>query len=123
MELIKMTTLSEILDLIGKADNNELDIIMDTARARRQEIAMENSASARVGMKVTFRNLSPRYLNGLTGTIMAINSTGSKGTIKLDDESTKRLAFTKQNRFYVELGTPYTMEGVPLSACDLSDEA
>jgi len=118
-----MTTLSEVLNRIGEADNNELDTIMDRARDRRREIAMENSASARVGMKVTFRNLSPRYLNGLVGTIIAINSTGSRGTIKLDDASTKQLAFTKQTRFHVELGTPYIMEGVPLSACDLSDEA
>jgi len=118
-----MTTLSEILDLIAKADKNELDAIIDMASARRQQIAMENSASARVGMKATFRNLSSRYLNGLTGTIIAINSTGSRGTIRLDEISTNRLALTRQNRFHVELGSQYTMEGAPLKACDFSDEA
>jgi hypothetical protein len=118
-----MTTLSEVLDWIAQADNEDLDVILDMLRMRRQTIAEANTALAKVGMKVTFRNLSPRYLNGLTGTIRAINSTGSRGTIKLDELSTNRLALTKQNRFHAEVGTTYTMEGVPLSACELSDEA
>jgi hypothetical protein len=118
-----MVKVIDIFDMIDAANVNELDLIINAATRRREAISSVNIKSARVGMQVTFRDLSPKYLNGLVGTIVTINSTGTRGAVKLDVASTNKLARTKQSRFYVESGTPYTMEGVPFKACDFSDEA
>jgi hypothetical protein len=118
-----MATIMEMFDLIDKANADELDMIVNAAKARRQFLTSTNVGFMKVGTKVSFRNLSPKYLNGLTGTVVAINSTGSRGTVKLDNDSTERLASTNQSRFYVESGIPYTMVGVPLKACDIVNEA
>jgi hypothetical protein len=84
-----MTTLQEVVAAIDSFDKDQLDIVATALRARekyvREAAARQALATLQVGQKVTLKGLSPKYLNGLTGTITARD--GEKFSVEFDEHS------------------------------------
>lgn len=116
------TTTVTLQDVIGfivtSADDADIDRIHDALRQRRRALAAVTAAAVRPGMDVRLDGLSPKYLNGLTGTVESIN--GNRCSVLLDEESTQNLRFAGK-RFYVPIDmTNYIMRGVPLQCAKVA---
>ena len=72
--------------LNGKLDDGDFERILDAIRRRRRTLRVIETAKTiavlEMGAKVELQGLSPKYLNGLTGTVEQINSTRIR--VKLD---------------------------------------
>jgi hypothetical protein len=119
-------TLTDVLSFIGgHADPDALDTILGVVRDRRRALADVAAHAVRVGATVRLHSLSPRYLNGLTGTVTAIPAArrGAKRrcTIRLDQTSVTRLAQADSSYAHLREETSYEMGGIPVAACHLVD--
>lgn len=97
--------------------DDELDRIVAAVNARRRTLREVRSAAVTIGSVVTIQNLSPAYLNGLTGKVEA-NSRGKRTRVdvRLDEQSTKILRF-QGGRFPVGADTTeYLLGGVPITS-------
>jgi hypothetical protein len=103
--------------ILSHATEQDLTRITEAVKQRRAALAAVRTASLTTGTPVRIANISPRYLNGLTGTLGRID--GKHATVILDAESTDRLRFTPSNkRFDVPFDTAsFDLPGVPLSCC------
>jgi hypothetical protein len=118
-------TLTEVLSFIGgHAEPDALDTILDVVRDRRRALADAAAHAVTVGATVR-HSLSPRYLNGLTGIVIAIPAArrGAKRrcTIRLDQTSVTRLAQADSSYAHLREETSYEMGGIPVAACHLVD--
>jgi hypothetical protein len=94
-------------------DVARLEIVL---QVRRKGLRTAQAAQARHGMAVVLDGLSPKYLNGLIGTIDGLN--GRRCSVLLSPESTDRLRHTTQKRFYVSADmTRFLLRGVPTTCC------
>lgn len=85
-----MTTFAEVLAFVGnEATDSQVRAIWDAGNARMKHVrslaAAENLGNLQPGQTVRLQGLKPKYLNGLTGTVQAIE--GSRIRVKLDDVS------------------------------------
>lgn len=114
-------TLTDALGFIATAaTNDDLDRIYEAANARakvlRDQRDAERAAVLTVGASVEVDGVRPKYLNGLRGTVASI--TGQRVTVTLDADSTRRLSYTRQTKFYVPVGADsYDLSGLPVGAC------
>lgn len=105
-------TTPDVVDyIVGSATDSDLAVIINAVKLRRKALAAVTAAAVRVGAQVTLGGLSPKYLNGLTGTVKSIS--GGRCTVTLDEASTTDLKY-RSTRFYV--GTEaktYDLTGIP----------
>jgi hypothetical protein len=112
-------TLSDALNFIlTSASNEDLSRVIDGIKSRRTILQTINAASVSIGASVKLDGLTPKYLNGLTGTVASIN--GRSATIKLDERSTKELRWSGRKRFFIAGdATEYPLGGIPLSTLSI----
>jgi hypothetical protein len=99
------------------SSDDELDRVVAAVNARRRTLREVRSAAVTIGSVVKIQNLSPAYLNGLTGTVEA-HSRGKRTRVevRLDETSTKILRF-QGGRFQVSAETTeYLLGGVPITS-------
>lgn len=116
------TALPELVDkIMGTATEDDLTQIEQAVGLRRRALRQVRAAAVTVGATVTITEISPKYLTGLSGTITTIDK-GRHASVRLDEESTTTLRFTRQRRFFVRPDvTEYTITGIPLSCCVVRD--
>jgi len=118
------TTITDVLGYIAtKATLDEVWVIFKAVKDRDRSLRKETAAKVSVGAEVKLDGLSPKLLNGLTGTVRSIN--GSSANVDLDSSS--RLLLSDKDRshkfyLYYDGETPYAMK-VPLSCCVLRGDA
>jgi hypothetical protein len=97
--------------IVARADETDLANILNAVKARRKALGQINASAVKVGATVTLDGLSPKYLNGLTGTVKSVS--GGRCTVTLDEASTNDLGF-RSTRFYVLPGSKtYDLAGIP----------
>ena len=113
-------TIDSTLDFIaGHADERQIDVIHAALRDRRKALAARRALAVTVGQTVTLDGLSPKYLNGLTGTVRTIK--GNRADVLLDEASTLSLRWAGR-RFVVPEDTKnYLLTGVPTTCCHVQD--
>jgi len=111
--------LSDALNFIlTGASNEDLTRVIEAIKSRRSILSTINAASVTVGASVKLDGLSPKYLNGLTGTVSSIS--GRSATINLDARSTQDLRWSGRKRFFINDGvTEYPLGGIPLSTLSI----
>jgi hypothetical protein len=114
-------TLTDVLAFVaGHADDEGLDAITDAVGKRRRVLADIAAVAVTVGAAVRLQNLSPRYFNGLIGTVIDITSLRRGATrrcvVRLDEASTRQLAVVDE---YAHLrdATSYDLPGIPARTC------
>lgn len=85
-----MTTYSDVLNYMSnQATESEARALFDAANARlkvlRAATAAQNIASLTPDTRVRTGGLKPKYLNGLTGSVVGVE--GGRVRIKLDEDS------------------------------------
>lgn len=88
-----VATRSGVCAQISTATAEDLDVYIDAIRRRRKDLTAIRSADVRSGSEVKTAGMSPKYLNGLTGTVTEI--TGQRCTLLLDPHSQDMLRGTK----------------------------
>lgn len=113
------TTFPDVLAFIAsQASSDEVSRIFEAGRQRSRMLRTVQAASVSIGANVVLDNISPKYLNGLTGTVVSIK--GARAEVLLDETSTTRLRYSG-GRFFVPADeTNHRMPGVPLTACVLT---
>jgi len=83
-----MTDLHEAITFIRTADENDLAVILEAYKAQARNLqnarTIESVASLNVGDAVELFGLSPKYLNGCTGSVIGKDST--KLVVEFDGE-------------------------------------
>lgn len=112
-------SLSDALNFIlTGASNEDLSRVIEAIKNRRTILSTINAAAVTVGAAVKLDGLSPKYLNGLTGTVASIS--GRSATITLDARSTTDLRWNGRRRFFIAEGaTEYPLGGIPLSTLSI----
>lgn len=106
-------TTAEVRAFIFACDSAALADLQRQIKARHKALRAQAAASVSVGATVTLEGLSPKYLNGLTGTVTSIDR--ARGSVTLDEASTQRLRFDGARRFFIAAdATEYLLGGVPL---------
>lgn len=85
-----MTTFSDVVAYVtNEATESEARALFDTVNSRlkalRAATAAENIANLKPDANVRLGGLKPKYLNGLTGSVVSIE--GTRVRVKLDDQS------------------------------------
>ena len=109
-------TITDIVDFLhSQATEADLDVMIKAIRNRRKALGDITAAAVKVGINVRLDVLSPKYLNGLTGTVSSIDS--GRAHVDLDENSTDLLR-ERSKRFYVSpMNQSYTLRGIPMSCC------
>jgi len=68
-----------ISDIVLNANEDDLDRIIQSVKDRRKVLSAARAAEVQIGMACTLTGLSPKYLNGLTGTVVR-DPNGRSGT-------------------------------------------
>ena len=114
------TTITHVLDFIaGHADERQIDTILETVKGRRKTLDRHRALAVRKDQKVTLNRLTPKYLNGLTGTVTALND--QRCTVTLDEDSTNTLRYTGRRYTVPPTMKNYPLQGVPTSCCEPQD--
>jgi hypothetical protein len=83
-----MTDLHEAITFIRTADENDLAVILEAYKAQARNLqnarTIESVASLNVGDTVELFGLSPKYLNGCTGSV--IGKDGTRLIVEFDDQ-------------------------------------
>lgn len=115
------TSFADVMAYIAlHASAEDIERIHLATRDRSRALRSVRAATIRTGSKVALVNLSPKYLNGLTGVVGAIK--GARADVLLDAESTSRLAWSGRSRYSIAPGAAeFTVPGVPLTAMTIQD--
>jgi hypothetical protein len=100
--------------VITQATADDMEVIK-RAMATRKELLVDEIAE---GDSIRLSGLSPKYLNGLTGKFHERgNGRGkSRGSVVLDEASTKVLRVKGRNRFFIPPDNKeYTLGGLPMT--------
>ncbi|MEV7177857.1 hypothetical protein [Kitasatospora sp. NPDC093679] len=111
-----MTAITAVTTFIlTEATDTDLQRLDTAMRDRRKALAEIRAAAVVVGAAATTRNLSPKYMNGLSGTVESIQ--GKVAYLKLDEHSTEELRAQYSRRFPVPDGVKtYSLPaGIPLT--------
>ncbi|MGW4528864.1 hypothetical protein [Amycolatopsis sp. NPDC004378] len=120
------TATLELPDVVGfvleRADENDLDGIAQAMKSRRGILREKAAAAVTEQATVTIADISPKYLNGLSGVVKEIvNGRGKRhATITLDKASTSTLAFSSGKYGFLAGRDTYDLSGVPLSCCKVT---
>lgn len=114
-------TVEDLVSFIDGADDSALDIVVRACNARRDRLRDSSAAALKAGTVVRLDGLSPKYLNGLTGTVDFI-SRGRSGRAKpriavaLDSASQKTLL--SRNPHQCLIGEyKNLLTGIPAECC------
>lgn len=116
-------TTPDVVDyIVGGATEGDLAVIINAINLRRKALRAISAAAVTVGAKVTLDGLSPKYLNGLTGTVKSVQ--GARCTVTLDVASTDRLSWNSRYTVTVQAlkntdGT-YDFAGIPSSCAKVN---
>lgn len=106
------TTAPDVIAFIlARADETDLTNIINAVKGRRKALGQINAAAIRPGVQVTLDGLSPKYLNGLTGTVKSVQ--GARCTVTLDQRSTTSLRYAGQRFRIPTEHTEYDLTGIP----------
>src|SRR5690625_6208982 len=109
--------LVDAITFIKRATESDIDRMYNALKLRRQALSEQRAAAVTVGTEGTLTGLSPKYLNGLSGKVVAIR--GKRADVELDEGSTMTLRFTRQTRFRIPANQErYTIPGVPLQCVE-----
>lgn len=114
---IAAPSITDALTFVANAQSeDELDRLRDAITARRQSVAAIRAAAITIGTRVQLSGLSPKYVNGLTGTVEAYSrGKRTRMDVRLDEVSTRRLRFMGASRFPVAEGVQeHLFGGVPM---------
>ena len=100
---------------ISGIDDATVDLVLDALRARNSELMAQRAEDAFEGAFITIRDVTPRFLDGLSGEI--IESDGETVAVLLTTESTGRLRFSGQKVYDLGACKRFLLEGVPASCC------
>lgn len=115
-------TLAEVLHFIASdATTDDIERIREFTKNRVRMLRDARSADISIGQVITLQDISPKSLDGMTGTVTKISSGRGKrrATVLLDPTSTQRLRFLR-TRFSTQIpagATEFPIEGVPLTCC------
>lgn len=113
----RVASIEDAAEFINIATAEQLERLDQQMRLRRRTLESQRALSVTTGTQATLTNLSPKYLNGLTGTVTSIS--GSRATVTLDEGSTISLRYAGR-KFYVAPGvTNYPATGVPLACIEV----
>lgn len=120
------TATLELADVVGfvlqSAGETDLDGIARAIKSRRS--VLREIAAAKVGVtaEVTIADISPKYLNGLSGVVKEIvdGRRGRIATIALDKGSTSTLAYSSSKFRFLAGQESYDLSGVPVSCCRIA---
>lgn len=119
-----MSTEASITEVVAyiqqQADEHDIDSVLAAVKTRRKLLQDQAAAAVKEGADVELRGLKPKYLNGLTGIVARIESTGPRriATVTLDKESTQRLAAVPKYG-YLFTHDGYDFRGIPLTTLRL----
>lgn len=97
--------------IVARADAVDLDNIINAVKARRKALGQINAAAVRPGVEVRLDGLSPKYLNGLTGTVKSVS--GGRCVVTLDRNSTTSLRYAGQRFRIPTEHMEYDLAGIP----------
>ena len=82
-----MSTLQDALVFVFNADDHEVNRLFEALKERRKQLRVianhEALATFKRGDRVELHGLSPKYLNGATGTIERLD--GNKFSVRFDE--------------------------------------
>lgn len=114
-----MVTMQEVTEWIATLETHEIDAVMDALQERCDTIHEERSIPVPyIGAVVQITDVTPQYLNGLTGEIVHVED-AEHVSIWLDVPSTGRLRFMGREDYTVGADMRCVLEGVPRSSCYL----
>lgn len=109
-------SVAEVIDYVhSHADEQDLEVLGRAIKDRRKLLGEQRAATVRRGVEVSLDGLSPKYLNGLTGTVETVR--GSRADIRLDEQSTVRLRLSGRKFHVPSDETQYLLTGVPKQCC------
>jgi hypothetical protein len=87
----------EVIEFIyDETDEQDITNIFNACKSRKRVLGQCRAAQVRVDQQVRVVNISPKYLNGLTGKVEFLS--GSRCDIQLDERSKARIAITRHGR-------------------------
>ena len=109
-------TLADVTSFIlTSATQDDIERLYAAAKSRTRTLRDVVAAHVQAGATTKLQALSPRYLNGMRGTVTSIR--GARGDVLLDEESTRNLRYLGFRKFHIPAETSqYTVVGVPLSS-------
>lgn len=117
-----LTAQDLITFVLNQASEGDLDALFDAARRRRDALRAIAAAAVSEGDTVTIRDISPKYLNGLTGTVKTIETIRNKrcAVVTLDKDSTQKLALSSTKYDWLFNHDSHDLPGIPLSCCKVT---
>lgn len=117
-----MITTADVAEFItGSATEEDLDDVISAVNTRKRTLRDLRAMEVKPGAKVTLTDLSPKYLNGLSGVVHS--TMGGRGirrvNVTLDAESTRTLASQSTKYFIAANDEEYLLEGVPAASCQV----
>lgn len=108
--------------VLNQADEADLDALIEAARERRKSLRAITASSVKEGATVKLRDIKPKYLIGLTGTVKAIETIRRKrcAVVTLDRDSTQKLAISSPSHGWLFNHDSYDLTGIPLSCCEMT---
>lgn len=106
--------------ILTSATKDDLDAIFGAIKMRTSTLKAINAATVTVGAEAELTGLSPKYLNGLTGTVQTIRR--ERGDVLLDAKSTRALRYSGSRKYFIPADQEkYLLTGVPLSCFVIAD--
>lgn len=110
------SSVADVLDYVhSRADEQDLEALIEAVRTRRKVLGEQRAATVRIGSEVRLDGLSPKYLNGLTGTVESVRA--SRADVRLDKASTSTLRFTGRKFSIPADEEEFLLRGAPKSCC------
>jgi hypothetical protein len=101
------------------ATDGDLEILANAVAHRRQALRDRDAAAIQPGVPVVVRDIRPKYLVGMTGTVTAITTYRRRrhATIALDRDSTQRLASASSTYRHLADLDSYELTRIPIGFC------
>ncbi|WP_447008697.1 hypothetical protein ACRAKJ_25770 [Saccharothrix sp. DSM 118769] len=104
--------------VLERADESDLDRIIDAVKKRRGLLRDKAAADVKEGKPVTLYGLKPAYLNGLTGIVKSIEpGRTTRAVVRLDRQSTMALAYSSDKYASLSGRDSYDLKGIPVTCC------
>jgi hypothetical protein len=107
--------------VLNQASEDDLDTLADAARRRRDALRTIAASAVSESDTLTIRDISPKYLNGLTGTVKTIETIRKKrcAVVTLDQDSTQKLALSSTKYDSLFNQDSHDLPGIPDPAQDV----
>jgi hypothetical protein len=113
------TTLSDVLAFISSASSTDLPVLSRACTQRGKALHEERGAALRDGDEVELRDLSPAYLNGLTGTVSPGSILRGRFALALDQRSTSLLRWKGRSKYFIAAdASTHLLSGIPVGCAE-----